>query len=169
METLEVNEITALTFTARSEALGGIASDNEYREVGIFANEIKAFERKIEGEMEPLVSAAHKSWKLLTEKRAAILDPLIRARKRADRLLIEYVEKKSAMDCLLAPTAPPATEGTSLIDHWYAVITDPAIIPREYLMVDEAKINKIVKAMKTLTNIPGVQAVMSKTIRRVLK
>lgn len=42
-------------------------------------------------------------------------------------------------------------------ESWVAEIIDPTLIPKEYMIIDMAKINGVAKAMKGLTNIPGVQ------------
>ena len=47
-------------------------------------------------------------------------------------------------------------EGLSFRSHWTFTITDAALLPREYMMPDEKKIGEVVRAMKNLTNIPGV-------------
>ena len=55
------------------------------------------------------------------------------------------------------PPSKPRTSGVSFVENWQFRITDSAKIPREYLMVDESKIRKIVKALKAGTSIPGVE------------
>jgi hypothetical protein len=40
---------------------------------------------------------------------------------------------------------------------WKFEITDAAQIPREYLVVDEARIRKVVQALKGDAKIPGVR------------
>ena len=41
---------------------------------------------------------------------------------------------------------------------WKFKITDKGLIPREYMMPDEIKIGAVVRAMKSGTDIPGIQA-----------
>ncbi len=50
----------------------------------------------------------------------------------------------------------PKTQGVSGAVDWKFKIVNEALIPREYLMVDEKKLRAIVRAMKDKTNIPGV-------------
>jgi hypothetical protein len=45
----------------------------------------------------------------------------------------------------------------SFTEKWNFTITDETLIPREYLMVDEVKIRKVVKALKADTKIPGIR------------
>lgn len=56
------------------------------------------------------------------------------------------------------PVARPAVEGVSFRDDWDFEVQDAARIPREYLMVNEVQIRKVVKAMKGQTAIPGIRA-----------
>jgi hypothetical protein len=49
--------------------------------------------------------------------------------------------------------------GVSQVKVWNFEITDPAALPREFLIPDEAKIRRVVAAMKGDTNIPGVKVV----------
>lgn len=48
--------------------------------------------------------------------------------------------------------------------RWKFAVTDPTLVPREYLMVDETKIGKVVTALKGDTNIPGVKVYEEATI-----
>lgn len=47
-------------------------------------------------------------------------------------------------------------KGLSQKKIWYAEVTDPAEVPRDYLMIDERKLNKMAIAMKGEITIPGV-------------
>lgn len=60
-------------------------------------------------------------------------------------------------------TAPVAA-GTHTVTRWVFQVTDPSLVPREYLMVNEAKIRKVVNALKGDTNIPGVSVCSEKSI-----
>jgi len=51
----------------------------------------------------------------------------------------------------------PKVAGTHHTDVWDIEIIDEKLIPRDYLMVDEAKIEKMVKAMDGQIEIPGVR------------
>jgi hypothetical protein len=56
------------------------------------------------------------------------------------------------------PVQVTKAEGVSFREEWDFEVTNAAVIPREYLSVDEVKIRRVVKAMKGQTNIPGVRA-----------
>ena len=59
----------------------------------------------------------------------------------------------------VAVPEPVKTAGVSMVETWGFEITDAAAIPREFLVVDETKIRRVVAAMKGDTNIPGVKIV----------
>jgi len=58
------------------------------------------------------------------------------------------------------PVAPPIEKpkGLSLKDKWTFEITDPALIPRAYMMPDLTKLRKAVEITEAETKIPGVRA-----------
>lgn len=58
-----------------------------------------------------------------------------------------------------APVVPeaPKAAGLALTETWKFSIVDPGAIPREYLVPDEVKIGRIVRALKGETLIPGVR------------
>lgn len=60
---------------------------------------------------------------------------------------------------------PKNVSGTYYVESWKFKIIDENLIPREYLMIDESKIGKVVKAMKSLTNIPGIETYSENEMR----
>lgn len=70
------------------------------------------------------------------------------------------LEQQAAIAPALVPAAAPTPKlsGISTKEVWLFEITDPAAIPREYMMIDESKIRKVVQALKAETNIQGVRA-----------
>lgn len=69
-------------------------------------------------------------------------------------------------ETVVAPVHQEATkvQGISTRSVWRFEITDPKAIPREYLMVDEQKIGKVVRALKGDTEIPGVRVYEEKSL-----
>jgi len=57
----------------------------------------------------------------------------------------------------LMEPAPPAPKGITKTTVWKFKIVDATLIPREYLLADEVKIGKIVRAMRGETRIPGIE------------
>lgn len=66
---------------------------------------------------------------------------------------------------MMAPSVVPnfstqKVEGSgSMVDNWTYVITNPELIPREYLVINESAIAKVVKALKKVAEktIPGIE------------
>lgn len=51
----------------------------------------------------------------------------------------------------------PLVQGIATVERWAFEITDTALIPREYLLIDESKIRKVVAALKKDCAIPGIR------------
>ncbi len=62
--------------------------------------------------------------------------------------------------------APIKIAGISGRQEWDFEIADASRIPREYLMIDETKIRRVIKALGSEANIPGVRA-FQKTVMSV--
>lgn len=79
--------------------------------------------------------------------------------EEADRILEDAAAKEAAL-VASAPAVPPRPEvvGIHTRETWTFKITDPALLPREYLVPDLVKIGRIVRAEKGSTRIPGVLA-----------
>lgn len=100
----------------------------------------------------------------------------IALRQEEDRVLAEAehlqtIGKKEEAEAVLsepvqAPvvvtrSTTPTVKGVSTRQSWHFQIVDEKLIPREYLTPDEFKIKKVVEAMKTMTNIPGIRVFSS--------
>lgn len=58
---------------------------------------------------------------------------------------------------VIVPRLTPKAEGVSTSTNWTFRVTNEALIPRDYLAVDEKKIRQVVKALKNKANIPGIE------------
>ena len=56
----------------------------------------------------------------------------------------------------------PKVAGINMRDVWLFRVKDPAAVPREYLMLDDAKIRKVVTALKGDTVIAGIEVYSEK-------
>jgi hypothetical protein len=90
------------------------------------------------------------------------------ARKAAESGKVEKAAqlelRASTVVAPLIHREPPKVAGVNYRDAWKFEVTDPALVPREYLMVDESKIRKIVQALKGDTTIAGVRVWSEKQI-----
>lgn len=59
---------------------------------------------------------------------------------------------------------PPKVAGVSTREVWKFAIVDAALVPREYTLIDESKIRRVVGAMKGDTAIPGVRVYAEKAL-----
>ncbi len=71
----------------------------------------------------------------------------------------QVIEQAIAMPAptISLPPAVPKTEGISYRSEWRFEVVDPALVPREYLSVDETKIRGVVRSLKGLAKIAGVR------------
>jgi len=56
-------------------------------------------------------------------------------------------------------------EGISYSEIWKFKVVDISKVPAEYKVVDEKKVNQVVRAMKGNTNIPGIEVYAEKVVR----
>lgn len=73
-------------------------------------------------------------------------------------------EQASTVIAPMVTAGIPKTSGQSIRESWSFEIVDAALIPREFLMVDEKKIGGVVRAMKGSTNIPGIKVLRGETM-----
>lgn len=84
-----------------------------------------------------------------------------RAEKAADKGNMEQALALSARAADTAPkqadVAPVKAAGTGFSDKWGFEVINAAMVPREYLKVDEVKLGAYVRAMKGDAIVPGVR------------
>lgn len=76
----------------------------------------------------------------------------------------QFEERAAAVVAPVVQTAAPKVGGISIPKVWTFEITDEDLIPREYLLVDETRIRRVVTALKGDTKIPGVRVFEQKRI-----
>lgn len=85
-----------------------------------------------------------------------------RARKRADvqRSLQAATSHEEIREAVESVVTKP--EGLSEREEWHFVITDPSLLPRQFLIPDQKALDAYAEANKRTTNIPGGMAVSRK-------
>jgi hypothetical protein len=65
-----------------------------------------------------------------------------------------------------APIVPerPIAAGLGLTENWEFTIIDKNLIPREYMIPDEVKIGRVVRALKSEAKIPGVSITSRRSV-----
>jgi hypothetical protein len=184
----ECSIITAETFTAAGELLKGIKAlekevDDTFKPIIKKAHEAhKEAVAQCKKHMAPLeraeaiVKQKMGAWQLEQERvrREEEVRLQAEARKQAEELaLAQAAEAMKAGDSeaatailaapvevapVVLPPAPVKVEGVSFVTSWDFEITNPNIIPRQYLVPDEKKIRGVVRALKGSHGIPGVRA-----------
>lgn len=84
---------------------------------------------------------------------------------KADAIIDKaYAELENATAA--APVVPdaPTAHGLALVENWKFQIIDKKLLPAEYLIPDEIKIGRVVRALKGEANIPGVRVYSEKTV-----
>ena len=81
------------------------------------------------------------------------------------------VEKAEQLAAAAASVAAPIMQrevpkvaGIKTREVWLFEITDAALVPREYLVVDESRVRRVVQALKADTKIPGVRVYADKSL-----
>lgn len=62
-----------------------------------------------------------------------------------------------------------AGEGRTTVQTWTFRVTNEALVPRQYLILDTKAIGAVITALKEKANIPGIEAVMETSVRRTGK
>lgn len=88
----------------------------------------------------------------------------VRVEERAADKAETFETRASQVVAPVAQQAAPKVGGISVPKVWIFEITDAALVPREYLVVDEKKIRGVVQALKGATSIPGVRVFEQKRI-----
>lgn len=115
-----------------------------------------------------LLKNATTNWYAAEQKRIAAEEE--RKRKDAEALAALSAEAEESGETALAAeavvaaaleqatvTVMPKCAGTSMREVWKAVVEDIAKIPREYLIVNQAMLDKVAQATKGAIPIPGVR------------
>jgi len=90
--------------------------------------------------------------------------------EKVDAILDRAAAKIDKVDAAIPAPAPPpppkpvTAPGISSREVWLFQVVDPDLVPREFMVVDESKIRRVVQAMKSGSKIPGVRVWSEKQI-----
>jgi len=120
--------------------------------------------------------------KYLVEQEALRIEAEEKARQEAEkrfeeaRELERLGEKEKAEqirkeETALSPALPPVVkaEGTHLTKRWTWEVQDISKIPEEYFVLDELKINALVRSLKGSVKIPGIRVFQTSGISTRIK
>ena len=95
---------------------------------------------------------------LRKEEEDRMLEMALRAEKEGNSQIADQIISAPVFaPNIIVPSNVPKVEGISSRDVWKARVVNFLIVPREYLIVDEAKLGQIARAMKGEIRIPGVE------------
>lgn len=118
----------------------------------IIEAEITRFENKRAAERQAAQLAADQA---AERERQRLLAQAAKAKKPETQQTL--TTRAAAVVPAVLVIAPPAVAGIITKRPWQFEVTDPSLVPREYLSVDEAKIRKVVNALQGETKIDGVR------------
>ena len=72
-----------------------------------------------------------------------------------EEMALEAVAEAAAVESTI--TAMPKVKGTAMREVYRAVVVDVKLIPREYMIPDQALLNRVVQAHRGMIEIPGVR------------
>ena len=141
------------------------AEEAARRERERLAEQAREAERKAREKAEAERKAAEEAAAAGRAEEAAKLQARAAATEAKAAEKVEAIETRAA--AVVAPIIQreaPKVAGVATREVWKFTVTDPALVPREYCVVDEARIRKVVAALKGDTTIPGVRVYAEKTI-----
>jgi hypothetical protein len=159
------SQITALTSTDVKK----IGSPQTFK---LVADRVKLradLRKEISGTFDPIIKKAHEAHKEAVAQKKRYTEPLDKADEFDRKALALYHDEQKSLQIsdedvmVVMPQEQPKVDGISSRDAWKFEVTNAAIVPREYLSVDEKKIGKVVAALKEFTSIPGIR-VYSETV-----
>ena len=129
-----------------------------------------SIEKKIKALLDPFVKAANDAHKKATAERKVHLHPVTDAKGKVARKLSAYankVRKEAAGKAEVISKAtgaekadiqiPTAIDTGSFRKIWQWEVEDLSKVPAEYLVLDEARINKEVREKRDKCTIPGIK------------
>lgn len=122
-----------------------------------FKQSMLSYQRAEEAKRQAAQRAAEELARKECERLAALA---AKAEKRGDVEKAQQFSDRAAV--IVAPvvevSAPKVTGVATRKDYTFEIV-DAALLPREYLVADEVKIRKVVRALGVNTNIPGVRVI----------
>jgi phage protein D len=80
-----------------------------------------------------------------------------RAQAEADKIIAKAAAEEKKFEPVAVVPERIANDGLAMRDNWTFEIVDNTLVPRDYMLVDEVKIGKVVRAASGKIEIPGVR------------
>jgi hypothetical protein len=101
----------------------------------------------------------YKTIETVLKQRVAGYQEVLRQEKHKAIVAAGQAPTPTAMAQLTALAAPPTPAAISFRKTWEVEITDPNLVPREFLLIDTTALRKVCQATKGQIQIPGVRFV----------
>ena len=136
----------------------------------LLTQRVKAHIRRVVGLFRESKQATHHAHQAVCHAEKSLLGPAEECerlyKRKAEACYREQQRQRQAQEQSMAaelgqrvtlPSTVPEVDGAEMREPWDFRIVDAAKVPDEYKLIDEAKIRRVVKALKGETHIPGVE------------
>ena len=157
-----------------------IRTNEDNARAALILRGIKGLKETVQNTFRPHIENAHKTWKNLIAQEKKFLEPLDNCEKivkeKVKTFTFEQEEKQRKMEAKaqaenkvvpdsIMERLNKKQEGIVVVCAWKYRIINEALIPRQYLEVNESAIRKVVNALQEKTEIPGVEVYEDKQVR----
>lgn len=170
-----------------------IVDEGSYEYAALHLKDIRKLEKEIKEFFKPIKQKQDEAKKAILQREKESLDPVLKARKLIESKIKDYIKlvkskrreeaakakeqaredaRKSGMDPMLVPVEEPITEvpkveGVSTATNWRFRIVDVSKIHADFMVPDEKKIGKTVRAMHmdAQSLIGGIEVYPDETVK----
>ena len=143
-----------------------IVNKEEYKNGAELLFQTKKMAKVIADEFSPQKSLADKAHKAICTSEKKYLKPLLTAEATIKSHMASWKEfqdeEDQNNDALVSSV--PTIEGIETREKWFCEITEPLKVPREYLVVDEKRLNELARRTKGSVEVDGVRFNSTTTI-----
>lgn len=162
-----------------------VTDDASYHKAYEILINIKVLEKKIDAAYDSIIKKAYDAHKEVIGRKEEMKIPLKDAERRLKSSIISYeAEQKSLRGDgetkqeledigkgpifqlpVVASSIIPKINGISIAKTWKYKIYDVALVPKEYMMIDQTKLNRILHATRGCITIPGIDIYSEDSVR----
>ena len=143
-----------------------VTNRGDYIASGAILLKTKQMAKLISSEFSVQKSLADKAHKTICGAEKSFLTPLIKTEERVKSLMSSWKEFQDEEDLHneSLTSSVPVIEGIETREKWSCQVLEPLKIPREYLVVDEKRLNELARRTKGSVDIDGVRFNSTTTI-----
>jgi len=143
-----------------------VTNKEEYIASAAILLKTKQMAKLISSEFSVQKSLADKAHKTICGSEKSFLTPLIKTEERVKSLMSSWKEYQDEEDLHNEAfiSSVPVVDGIETREKWSCDVFDPLKIPREYLVVDEKRLNELARRTKGSVEVDGVRFNSTTTI-----